>query len=115
MNRSPSATSTGAATPAASSRRSEPWNFPIQIAVESGDRRALAELAADPALRARLPQALVPEPACDAANAESPGTVVVAATEERGAGAPAPRSPWSLWWSRDPRGWRLAGAAPVLQ
>ena len=86
------------------------------VAVESGDRRALAELVPDPALRARLPQALVPEPACDAANAESPGTVVVAATEERGAGAPAPRSPWSLWWSPDPRGWwRLAGAAPVLQ
>jgi len=40
---------------------------------------------------------------------------VVAATEERAAGARAPRSPWSLWWSRDPRGWRLAGAAPVLQ
>ena len=54
------------------------------VAVESGDRRALAELVPDPALRARLPQALVPEPACDAANAESPGTVVVAATEERG-------------------------------
>ena len=84
-------------------------------AVESGDRRALAELVPDPALRARLPQALVAEPACDAANAESPGTVVVAATEERAAGARAPRSPWSLWWSRDPRGWRLAAAAPVLQ
>lgn len=84
-------------------------------AVESGDRRALAELVPDPALRARLPQALVPEPACDAANADSPGTVVVAATEERAAGARAPGSPWSLWWSRDPRGWRLAGAAPVLQ
>lgn len=84
-------------------------------AVESGDRRALAELVPDPALRARLPHALVAEPACDAANAESPGTVVVAATEERAADARAPRSPWSLWWSRDPRGWRLAAAAPVLQ
>jgi len=84
-------------------------------AVESGDRRALAELVPDPALRARLPQALVAEPVCDAANAESPGTVVVAATEERAAGAQSPRSPWSLWWSRDPRGWRLAAAAPVLQ
>ena len=84
-------------------------------AVESGDRRALAELVPDPALRARLPQALVAEPACDAANAESPGTVVVAATEERAAGAGSPRSPWSLWWSRDLRGWRLAAAAPVLQ
>lgn len=84
-------------------------------AVESGDRRALAELVPDPALRARLPPALVAEPVCDAANAESPGTVVVAATEERAGGARAPRSPWSLWWSRDPRGWRLAAAAPVLQ
>lgn len=84
-------------------------------AMETGDRRALAELVPDAALRARLPGGLVPEPACDVANADTPGTVVVAATDERGAERTAARSPWSLWWSRQPRGWRLAGAAPVLQ
>src|SRR4029450_5376725 len=80
-----------------------------------GARRALPAVVPAPALRARLPHALVAEPACDAANAESPGTVVVAATEERAADARAPRSPWSLWWSRGPRGWALAAAAPGLQ
>jgi hypothetical protein len=95
-------------------------------AMESGDRRALAELVPDAALRARLPGALVAEPVCDmageatkpAASAGSstvPSTVVVAATEERPDHGSASRSPWSLWWSRQPRGWRLAGAAPVLQ
>jgi hypothetical protein len=84
-------------------------------AMESGDRRALAELVPDAALRARLPGGLVPEPACDVASNESPSTVVVAATDERGADRPRARSPWSLWWSRQGRGWRLVGAAPVLQ
>jgi hypothetical protein len=84
-------------------------------AVERRDRRALAELVPDATLRARLPGGLVPEPACDAANPESPNTVVVAATDERADDRAAPRSPWSLWWSRQGRGWRLAGAAPVLQ
>ena len=85
-------------------------------AVETGDRRALAELVPDAALRARLPGGLVPEPACDVANTETPSTVVVAATDERGADRAAlSLRPWSLWWSRQGRGWRLAGAAPVLQ
>jgi len=84
-------------------------------AVESGDRRALAELVPDASLRARLPGGLVPEPACDVANAETPSSVMVAATQERPDHGTATRSPWSLVWSRQPRGWRLAGAAPVLQ
>jgi hypothetical protein len=84
-------------------------------AMESGDRRALTELVPDAALRARLPGGLVPEPLCDVASPDSPSTVVVAATDERAAHRTNARSPWSLWWSRQPRGWRLAGAAPVLQ
>jgi hypothetical protein len=84
-------------------------------AVESGDRRALAELVPDASLRARLPGGLVPEPACDVANAETPSSVMVAATQERPEHGAATRSPWSLVWNRQPRGWRLAGAAPVLQ
>lgn len=84
-------------------------------AVERGDRSALAELVPDPALRARLPGGLVPEPACDLATPDAPNTVVVAATDERGAERAAGLRPWSLWWSREARGWRLAGAAPVLQ
>jgi hypothetical protein len=84
-------------------------------AVESGDRRALAELVPDASLRARLPGGLVPEPACDVANAETPSSVMVAATQERPDHGSASRSPWSLVWNRQPRGWRLAGAAPVLQ
>ncbi len=84
-------------------------------AVESGDRRALAELVPDPTLRARLPERLVPEPACDVANADTPSTVVVAATDERGGAGIFTLRPWSLLWSRQGTGWRLAGAAPVLQ
>ena len=84
-------------------------------AVESGDRRALAELVPDASLRARLPGGLVPEPACDVASAETPNSVMVAATQERPDHGAAIRSPWSLVWNRQPRGWRLAGAAPVLQ
>jgi hypothetical protein len=81
-------------------------------ALASGDRKALAELAPDAALRRRLPVGLLAEAACDAQNPDTPGTAVVAAA------APLPdgrRAPWSLWWSRGPSGWRLTGAAPVLQ
>ena len=81
-------------------------------ALASGDRRALAELAPDGALRARLPPGLFAEAACDAQNPDTPGSAVVAAA------APLPdgrRTPWSLWWSRGPSGWRLREAAPVLQ
>ena len=59
----------------------------------------------------RFPLGLVPEPACEVRPPESPEAVVVAATDER----PPRRAPWSLWWRRHGRGWRLTGAAPVLQ
>jgi hypothetical protein len=81
-------------------------------AVASGDRKTLADLAPDAALRATLPRSLLPEAACDSQSPRTPGTAVVAAA------APLPdgrRAPWSLWWSRGPSGWRLTGAAPVLQ
>jgi hypothetical protein len=84
-------------------------------AVETGDRRALAELVPDAALRARLPGRLAPEPACDVANTDAPTTVIVAATDEHSANGTALPRPWSLRWSRQGRGWRLAAAAPVLQ
>ena len=81
-------------------------------ALSSGDRKALAELVPDAALRARLPVGLLAEAACDSQSPDTPGSAVVAAA------APLPdgrRAPWSLWWRRGPSGWRLAGAAPVLQ
>jgi hypothetical protein len=94
------------------------WHRELQASVArffkalgEGDRRALAELVPDSAVRSRLPARLIPEPACEFQNPDTPGTVVVAATEER----PGGRAPWSLWWSRAPRGWRVAGVAPVLQ
>ena len=81
-------------------------------AIKSGDRKILGELAPDAAVRARLPVGLLPEAACDSLNPDMPATAVVAAA------APLPdgrRAPWSLWWSRGSSGWRLTGAAPVLQ
>jgi hypothetical protein len=81
-------------------------------ALAAGDRRTLAELVPDAALRARLPSELSPEPACDARNPDTPGTAVVAAAVPLPTGGHAP---WSLWWGRSARGWRLTGAAPVLE
>lgn len=81
-------------------------------ALAAGDGKTLAELAPDARLRASLPRDLLPEAACDTQSPDTPGTAVVAA------GAPLPdgrRAPWSLWWSRGKSGWRLTGAAPVLQ
>jgi hypothetical protein len=81
-------------------------------AVAAGDGRGIAGLVPDAGLRAKLPGGLSPEVACDVQSPERPGTVMVAAS------APLPdgrRSPWALWWSRGPAGWRLRGAAPVLQ
>jgi hypothetical protein len=77
-----------------------------------GDGKTLAELVPDAALRARLPRGLVPEAACDAQNPDTSGTAIVAAAVPLVSGA---RSPWSLWWGRNPSGWRLSGAAPVLE
>jgi hypothetical protein len=81
-------------------------------ALAAGDRRTLGELVPDAALRARLPRTLVPEPACDSQTPDTPGTAIVAAAVPLPAGA---RSPWSLWWARASSGWRLTGAAPVLE
>ena len=63
----------------------------------------------DPALRERLPPSLAAEPGCDQPG--TPAAVSVAAT----ARVEGRRVPWTLTWSRGPRGWRLTGAAPVLQ
>ena len=73
-----------------------------------GDQTALARLVPDRDLRARLPAALAPEAACDAAEGGAPPrTVSVAAT--------ANRVPWELVFWRSGDGWRLTRAAPVLQ
>lgn len=94
------------------------WHRELQVAVgrllaalHREDDRTLAELVRDRAVRARLPRSLAAEPACDAWSAETPTTVTVAATAQED----GRRQPWSLQWSREPRGWRLAAAAPVLQ
>jgi hypothetical protein len=81
-------------------------------ALATGDRKTLAELVPNASLRARLPRGLLPEAACDSQNPDTPGTAIVAATAPLPSGA---RSPWSLWWSRRSSGWRLTGAAPVLE
>jgi len=75
-------------------------------ALAEGDEPALTVVVPDSALRARLP-ALVPEPACDAADGGR-DTVSIAATT-------ADRRPWSLTFRRIGGRWRLAAAAPVLQ
>jgi len=81
-------------------------------ALAGDDARALGPLLAAPALRARLPKSLVPEPVCEQAGPAGPrGPVVVAATELRG----GRRVPWALTWTRGPGGWRLTAAAPVLE
>jgi len=86
------------------------------------DARRLSELVPDARVRSRLPASLRPEPACEAQSPDTPGMVVVAATDDGAtvgaAGAPPPRapSPWSLWWTRAAGGaWRLSAAEPVLE
>ena len=81
-------------------------------ALAAGDRKTLVELVPDAALRARLPRALAPEPACDSQNPDTPSVAIVAAGVAATSGG---RVPWSLWWGRTPSGWRLTGAAPVLE
>jgi len=76
-------------------------------ALAEGDEPTLAAVVPDAALRARLP-ALVPEPACDAADGARE-TVSIAATTA------ADRRPWSLTFRRVGGRWRLAAATPVLQ
>jgi len=81
-------------------------------AIKSGDRRTVAELAPNAAVRARLPAGLLPEAACDSQNPDTPGTAIVAAAAPLSDGR---REPWSLWWGLGPAGWRLTGAAAVLK
>jgi hypothetical protein len=80
--------------------------------MKTGDRKTVADLAPDAAVRARLPAGLLPEAACDAQNPDTPGTAIVAAAAPLLDGR---RQPWSLWWGLGPSGWRLTGAAPVLK
>ena len=81
-------------------------------ALAEADARALGQLVPAPALRARLPSSLVPEPVCEQIGpAGLRGPVNVAATELR-AGR---RVPWALSWTRGPAGWRIQTAAPVLE
>ena len=81
-------------------------------ALAEADARALGQLVPAPALRARLPRSLVPEPVCEQVGPAGPrGPVTVAATELRG----GRRVPWALSWTRGPAGWRIQTAAPVLE
>jgi hypothetical protein len=82
-------------------------------ALASGDAGALARLVPAPALRARLPRALVAEPVCEQPPAGPRAEVTMAATELRDGDR---RVPWTLTWTRQRvAGWRLAAARPVLQ
>ncbi len=81
-------------------------------ALAEDDARALGLLVPAPALRARLPKRLGPEPVCEQAGPAGPrGPVTVAATELRD----GRRVPWALTWTRGPAGWRVQTAAPVLE
>jgi len=77
-------------------------------ALAVNDQGALARLVADAELRRRLPPALRPEPACDAADsATSPHAVSIAAIAEQ--------TPWALTFERAGARWRLTAARPVLE
>jgi len=81
-------------------------------ALAAEDARALGQLVPAPALRARLPRRLGPEPVCEQLGPAGPrGPVTVAATELR----EGRRVPWALTWTRGPAGWRLQAAVPVLE
>lgn len=81
-------------------------------ALAENDRSALGLLVPAPAVRARLPKGLGPEPVCEQAGpAGSRGPVTVAATELRD----GRRVPWALTWTRGPAGWRVQTAGPVLE
>jgi hypothetical protein len=75
-------------------------------ALAERDEPALAAVVPDAALRARLP-ALLPDPACDAADNPRESVSIAATT--------ADRQPWSLMFRRTGVRWHLAGATPVLQ
>ncbi|HZP38186.1 MAG TPA: hypothetical protein VFE48_17005 [Methylomirabilota bacterium] len=81
-------------------------------ALAARDPAGLARLVPAPALRARLPATLVAEPVCETPPAGPRAPVTMAATEVRDDGR---RVPWALTWTRQPAGWRLSAARPVLQ
>jgi hypothetical protein len=76
-------------------------------ALAAGDRAALGAAVPDARLRAKLPGALSPEPACDAPEGRGPDAVSVAAS--------ADGRPWTLTFRRAGPRWRLTAAEPVLQ
>jgi hypothetical protein len=76
----------------------------LMSALAASDEATLAALVTDRALRARLPPTLRPEPTCDSRD----GPAVSVAAE-------ADRKPWTLTFRRLASGWRLTGAARVLQ
>jgi hypothetical protein len=96
-----------------SSRPVNPWHREFRVAVArlfdavaAGDAGTLAALVPDAGTRARLPRSLAPEPACDAPEAGHQRVSVAARDAAR---------PWQLVFQREPGGWRLVHAAPVLQ
>jgi len=98
-----------------SQRTFDAWHRELRVttarlfaALESGDRRALTALVADPKLRERLPARLEGEPVCDAPSGPRGDQVAVAARDGQGA-------PWTLTYQRAEAGrWRLASATPVI-
>jgi hypothetical protein len=93
------------------------WHRDVQAAaarlfaaLAAGDARVLRELVPDAGTRGRLHPGLVLETACDARAPGGSDTVIMAAAEMGGGRA----VPWSLTWTRSPRGWRLTRAVPVL-
>lgn len=71
------------------------------------DARALAQLVPDGSLRARLPDRLEADLACDEADGARPATVSFAAV------SPAGGRPWTLVFHRTAAGWRLVTASPA--
>jgi hypothetical protein len=80
----------------------------LYTALAARDGEALSALVPDPGLRARLPQGLTADPACDAADGGTPSAVSVAATADD-------RRPWALTFRRTGGDWRLHAAAPVTE
>jgi hypothetical protein len=93
----------------------EPWHRELHAAVQrlttalaARDEPTLSALVPDRGLRGRLPAGLRAEPACDAREGTGGDAVSVAAVAEG-------QRPWALMFRRQPAGWRLTGASPVLQ
>ncbi len=91
-----------------------PWHRQFRAVVDTlfralhaADGRVLDALVPDARVRAALPAALEPEPACDAPEGSPPAAVSVAAT------LGVERRPWALTFRRAGSAWRLASAAPV--